>query len=350
MGANPVALAAGGFAGNAPEGASLTDPMAGWPIDIAVADRDSNEVTILLGDTLGGFTRAVGTFPVGAQPVSIDAGLIGGSPPNDLVVANLASNSISVLRNTSVAALTATPASDAFADQGIGTLGPARAVTLKNSGGRPLDVRNVSFGGADAGDFVVSSDGCSGRRLPGGTDATCPLLVRFAPQATGARTATLLVADSAPGSPHQVTLTGAGTTAPAGPQGPAGPTGATGPTGPAGPTGATGPTGPIGPIGLTGPAGPAGRLVLVAYRATVTRTSVTVRYALTGAARIVLRVKPRTGSTVTVTRATGTAGINAIRWNRRLAGRRARAGSYQLQVVATANGRTATSRLSVRIR
>jgi hypothetical protein len=133
----------------------------------------------------------------------------------------------------------------------------------------------------------------------------------------------------------------------------AGSTGETGATGPAGPIGPAGPAGSVGPLGPTGPAGVPGqdgRLVLVAYQAGVATRRVTVRYALTGPAGVTLRVKPPRGATVTVAKADGKAGINTIRWNRRIKGRRAARGTYRLTVTASAGGRTASSSLVVRLR
>lgn len=332
-GAAPWALATGAFTGNAPEGSSLNDPMTGWPTDLAIADRDSDELTFLLGDTRGTFRRAVGTFTVGDQPVGVATGLFGGSPPNDVVTANAGADTVSVLRNTSVATMSPAPSSVTFADQVAGTVSGERAVALKNTGGRPLDVASVTLAGANPADFVLSHDGCSAHRLPGGVDATCLVLVRYAPATTGASGATLLVTDTAAGSPHQVALSGTAITASAliGPQGAAGAAGATGPAG-------------------TPASSLPAKLVLVAYQTTVSAKAVSVRYALTTAASVWLVVKPRTGKSAIVTRVTGRPGLNQIRWNRRLAGRRAKAGRYQLQLVASANGQIVTRRLSVRIR
>lgn len=75
-----------------------------------------------------------------------------------------------------------------------------------------------------------------------------------------------------------------------------------------------------------------------------------MRYALTGPASITLKVTPPRGRAVTVARATGKAGLNAIAWNRKLGARRAAKGTYKLAVIATANGRTATSTINARLR
>jgi sugar lactone lactonase YvrE len=165
----------------------------------------------------------------------------------------------------------------------------------------------------------------------------------------------------------------AGPTGPGGPAGPGGPTGSGGPAGPAGttgpegpagqggpagPSGAQGPQGPVGPQGpggadgSQGPQGTPGRLVLLAFQAKVARARINVRYVLTDAAPVTLQVRRLGGggAAVTAGRGTGQAGLNTIRWNRRLNGRRARPGRYRLTVTATRGGITARSSIMVRLR
>ena len=83
--------------------------------------------------------------------------------------------------------------------------------------------------------------------------------------------------------------------------------------------------------------------MLVAYQATATVAKATVRYALTGAADVTLKVKPPKGAAVTVGKAKGKAGINRISWNRKLKGRKAGKGTYKLTITATAGGRSVAS-------
>ena len=85
------------------------------------------------------------------------------------------------------------------------------------------------------------------------------MTVRFAPSATGARSATLEVPSSDPSSPLEVALSGQGGALPEGPEGPKGeegPEGATGPRGRTGAEGSEGSEGPRGPRGAQGPPGP----------------------------------------------------------------------------------------------
>lgn len=113
-----------------------------------------------------------------------------------------------------------------FGSQPQGTLSPPQRVTVASAGADPLSVMGFQFNGANPGDFVVEASTCGGTLALG---ATCTLEVAFAPQAGGARTATLLVSSNAPDA--SLSLAGTGGSLPAGP---AGATGATGPQGPPG--------------------------------------------------------------------------------------------------------------------
>src|SRR5581483_7149802 len=134
-----------------------------------------------------------------------------------------------------------------FGTQGQTTLSVSQPVTVTNAGIAPLHVTGLTFNGANAGDFLVSSDDCRGDLIDPGS--SCVVNVSFAPQAAGPRSAALVIASNDPLSPATVALSGTGSGLPTGPQGPAGPQGETGATGPQGQTGPTGPQGPAGPAG-----------------------------------------------------------------------------------------------------
>ena len=128
-----------------------------------------------------------------------------------------------------------------FAAQPQATLSPSQPVTVTNTGGASLRVTGLTFSGAAAGDFVVTSDDCRGNTIDAGN--SCVVNVSFAPQAAGPRSATLVIESNDPLSPATVALSGTGSAFPAGLQGP------TGPAGSQGQVGATGPQGPPGPAG-----------------------------------------------------------------------------------------------------
>jgi hypothetical protein len=77
-------------------------------------------------------------------------------------------------------------------------------VTLKNIGDAPLVITNTNLLGDAA--FSKRNDNCDGSTVPAGN--TCTVIVEFTPPVNGSYSGTLRFADDAPGSPHDVTLTG----------------------------------------------------------------------------------------------------------------------------------------------
>ena len=113
------------------------------------------------------------------------------------------------------ATVTVTPSSLAFGSQALTTTSAPLSVTVMNTSTGPVNFTGFTVSGANAGDFAVplpnTSSGCS----PTGTlaaGASCTINVLFTPQANGARTATLNIADNATGSPQMVALSGTGVT------------------------------------------------------------------------------------------------------------------------------------------
>jgi trimeric autotransporter adhesin len=113
------------------------------------------------------------------------------------------------------ATVTVTPSSLTFGSQAISTTSGPLSVTVTNTGTAAVNFTGFTTSGADAEDFSVpqpnSSAGCSAAgTLAAG--ASCTINVLFTPQAAGARTATLLIADNVTGSPQAVALSGTGVT------------------------------------------------------------------------------------------------------------------------------------------
>jgi trimeric autotransporter adhesin len=113
------------------------------------------------------------------------------------------------------ATVTVTPNSLAFGSQALSTTSAPMSVTVTNTSNAAVNFAGFTTSGADAEDFSVplpsSGAGCS----PAGTlaaGASCAINVVFTPQANGARTATLNIADNATGSPQAVALSGTGVT------------------------------------------------------------------------------------------------------------------------------------------
>ena len=93
-----------------------------------------------------------------------------------------------------------------FRARRVGTTSAPEEVTLTNNLSTHLAIASITFTGADPGDFRETNT--CGRRL--GAMSDCRIFVTFRPGATGTRTATLNVNDSANNSPQTVALTGTG--------------------------------------------------------------------------------------------------------------------------------------------
>lgn len=134
-----------------------------------------------------------------------------------------------------------------FSTQPLASVSAPAPVTITDSGEGPLQITGETFAGADPGDFLIGASNCGGQIPPG---ASCELQVRFAPQGSGAREATLQIESNDPNSPASIALTGTGGALPQGAPGPKGEPGAKGETGPAGQQGAQGPPGKPGSVAL----------------------------------------------------------------------------------------------------
>jgi sugar lactone lactonase YvrE len=99
------------------------------------------------------------------------------------------------------------PTSWSFGNQLFNTSSTAESITVTNPGTATLTISGVSITGTNAGDFSQTNN-CSTVAAGSGS---CTIQVTFTPSATGSRSASISVADSAAGSPHTVSLTGTGT-------------------------------------------------------------------------------------------------------------------------------------------
>jgi hypothetical protein len=113
------------------------------------------------------------------------------------------------------ATVTVTPSSLTFGPQAVSTTSSPLLVTVTNTGTAAVNFTGFTTSGQDAEDFSVPLPNTSGGCSPSGSlaaGASCTINVLFTPQAAGARTATLLIADNATGSPQTVALSGTGGT------------------------------------------------------------------------------------------------------------------------------------------
>ena len=107
------------------------------------------------------------------------------------------------LSGTGTVQATLTPATATYPARTVGTTSPAKVFTLTNKQAVAL----TSIAISTTGDFAVSSTTCTTSLA---AKSKCTISVTFTPTATGTRTGTLKVADSAVGSPQTSSLTGTG--------------------------------------------------------------------------------------------------------------------------------------------
>jgi trimeric autotransporter adhesin len=118
------------------------------------------------------------------------------------------------LKGTAIAApstVTISPASLAFGSTAVGSRSAAQLVTIENMGASTVTFSTIGFTGNSATAFLKSATTCSTSLAVG---ASCTISVEFKPTATGARTASLSIADNATGSPQLVPLKGTAIAAP----------------------------------------------------------------------------------------------------------------------------------------
>ncbi|HET6547789.1 MAG TPA: hypothetical protein VFG79_05010 [Solirubrobacter sp.] len=194
-----------------------------------------------------------------------------------------------VTTDVAVTGITASPPS--FADQSLGTLGPAKIVAVTNDFSQSVTFGGLPVTGAAALDYFRSADSCAGATLAVGN--SCQLTLSFAPDAFGARAARIdLAPTSGPIDPLQLDLAGNGIPLPVD----------------------FGPTGSQGAAGPQGAPGPPRALGLPARKLTL--------------ASAVKRLAARHGRTITLRYASTS---NRIRWNGRSHGKAAKAGRYVLR-------------------
>jgi Collagen triple helix repeat (20 copies) len=144
-----------------------------------------------------------------------------------------------------------------FGSQALDTIGTTQSIVVSADGGG-AQITGVRVTGADAEDFLIGSDGCTGITVNSATQTSCTVGLRFAPFQEGARNALLVVSSTASTGTLEVPLTGSGASLPSGPAGTQGARGEAGPQGSAGTPGQRGTPGQTGPQGQPGTQGPAG--------------------------------------------------------------------------------------------
>jgi hypothetical protein len=212
FGLSPSALQFGVEAigtGTGPQVITLTSDMITTSNVFAIALTGTNPADFAETSNCGGSGGQGGTCTiiVSFQP------LASGGRAAMLSVTDTANGTVQTVSLSGTGAAPAATASFstavlAFGSLPSGTISPAQAVILSNTGTVALSISSIAISGANAGSFGQSNT--CGTALPAG--ANCAIAVSFSPSGIGALAAVLNVANNSNGSQQSVSLTGTGTT------------------------------------------------------------------------------------------------------------------------------------------
>ncbi len=227
-GANVVSVAASNngvtYSGSVDFTINVTDfAMSTAPDNATVSAGQSSRHVVTVASQGGIYNSQVtlscnsGTLPPQTtctfDPAVITPGAAGAQSTLTISTASAASTQSAATQRTKTGPITIQssgiavfPSALTFGAQTLNTTSPAQLVSVTNTGVDVLNITSIT----PSGDFAVVSN-CGSTVASG---ASCAVSVSFTPTAAGSRTGSLSFVDDATGSPHTVTLTGTGQTAP----------------------------------------------------------------------------------------------------------------------------------------
>jgi hypothetical protein len=325
-------------------------------LDLVIADGANGTIGVMRGDGTGSYDDPAWTATGAGTRAPVVADLTGDGLP-DVATADAGDDRLSLLENVGAAAPSGA-LSAAFGTETTGRTGAARTVTLTDpAASAPLRVTGVTTTGDAADDFLVTGDACTGATVASGASDGCAVRVRFAPSATGTRTAALRVRYATAGggtATADVALsgTGAAETSTTVDQVSTSTTAATTATAPATTTTQTTQTTKTPTLQPSAAKKPARLILTLSHRILTSKSGrpVTVGFALGRAASLILRVK-QDAHTLEIVRARGREGRGSLKWDGMLGSRPARRGTYRLDLYAVAaNGQTARGSIALTVK
>jgi Ca2+-binding RTX toxin-like protein len=189
---------------------TLADLDGNGALDLAVPNvtgPQADKVSVAMGNNDGSFQTATNE-PAGTDPRQVVAADFNRDGNTDLITANSASGNVTLLQATPPTA-TITGSLN-FGDQVQNTESAVQNVVVRNNGAPRLKPGSFALGGSNPDQFRIVSNSCAGANLD--ISGECAVGIAFKPTGLGARSAALVIASNAGGSPHTIPLAGNGVT------------------------------------------------------------------------------------------------------------------------------------------
>ena len=211
---SPTSLAWGSFAVGASGGTKVATLQNGSAASISISGvsvTGTNAADFVLSSKTCGATLASGANctatisfspkAAGARSATLQFGDSASNSPQSVALSGTGTSGTS-------GSATVSPASLNWVSVAVGQTGGPKSITLTNTGSASMAISSIAVGGANAGDFLISSKTC-GASLAAG--ASCSATIAFKPTVAGSRSANVMFTDGASNSPQVVGLTGLGT-------------------------------------------------------------------------------------------------------------------------------------------
>jgi len=183
-------------------------------LDLAVTSNNCNTpasncvgtISLLLGNGDGTFQPRM-DYPGKNYPAFLAAADLNNDGGSDLAVPDSYLGQVSIMLNLPVIGVF--PNALNFGTQKVGVKSKPLSITIGNPSGTPITLKKPALSGANVADFSGSTT-CPFAPAALGPGVSCSIVINFTPKGTGARTATIQIPDSVPGTPQLIGLSGTG--------------------------------------------------------------------------------------------------------------------------------------------